>query len=80
MSRRYYTYTNDQSVPGRVIVDASVGYRFNQNLELQLNATNLLDKRYIGTIGSGGFGNSGDAQTLLVGAPAQFFATLKAGF
>lgn len=83
MSRRYYTYTNDGSVPGRVIVDASVGYRFNDHLELQLNATNLLDKRYIGTIGSGGFVNSdpnGTAQTLLVGAPSQFFATIKAGF
>ena len=80
MSRRYYTYTNDQSVPGRVIVDATIGYRFNEKLELQLNATNLLDKRYVGTIGSGGFGNSGDAQTLLVGAPSQFFATIKAGF
>ncbi|WP_242123502.1 TonB-dependent receptor [Sphingobium sp. Sx8-8] len=80
MSRRYYTYTNDQSVPGRVIVDATVGYHFNPHLELQLNATNLLNKKYVGTIGSGGFGNSGDAQTLLVGAPAQFFATIRAGF
>jgi len=80
MSRRYYSYTNDVSVPGRVIVDASIGYRFSEVFEIQLNATNLLDKRYIGTIGSGGFGNSGDGQTLLVGAPQQFFATLKAGF
>lgn len=80
MSRRYYTYTNDQSVPGRVIVDATVGYRFTDNLELQLNATNLLDKRYVSTVGSGGFSNSGDGQTLLIGAPSQFFATIKAGF
>lgn len=80
MSRRYYTYTNDQSVPGRVIVDASIGYRFTDKIELQLNATNLFDKQYVSTIGSGGFGNSGDAQTLLVGAPQQFFATVKAGF
>lgn len=80
MSRRYYSYTNDASVPGRLIVDASLGYRFTDKVEVQLNATNLFDKRYVGTIGSGGFGNSGDAQTLLVGAPQQFFATLKAGF
>ncbi|MDO7835987.1 TonB-dependent receptor [Sphingobium sp. HBC34] len=80
MSRRFYSYTNDASVPGRVLVDASIGYRFTDKLEVQLNATNLLDKKYVGTIGSGGFGNSGDAQTLLVGAPQQFFATLKAGF
>ena len=80
MSRRYYSYTNDASVPGRLIVDASLGYRFTDKVEIQLNATNLFDKRYVGTIGSGGFGNSGDAQTLLVGAPQQFFATLKTGF
>jgi iron complex outermembrane receptor protein len=80
MSRRYYSYTNDASVPGRLIVDASIGYHLTDKIEVQLNATNLFDKKYVGTIGSGGFGNSGDAQTLLVGAPQQFFATLKAGF
>ena len=80
MSRRFYSYTNDASVPGRVLVDATIGYRFTDRIEVQLNATNLLDKRYVSTIGSGGYGNSGDAQTLLVGAPQQFFATLKTGF
>ncbi|MCP1471142.1 iron complex outermembrane receptor protein [Sphingobium sp. OAS761] len=80
MSRRYYSYTNDVSVPGRVLVDATIGYRFTDRVEVQLNATNLLDKRYVSTVGSGGFGNSGDGQTLLVGAPQQFFATLKTGF
>ena len=92
MSKRYFTYTNDLlvagdnrgSVPSRVIVDATLGYRFDAGLrapiELQLNATNLLDKRYISTIGSNGFGNIGDNQTFLAGAPQQFFATLKVGF
>ena len=80
MSKRFFTYTNDRSVPGRAIVDASLGYRLTDGIEVQLNATNLLDKQYIATIGSGGFGNSGDRQTLLVAAPQQFFVTLKAGF
>ncbi|MEC3951330.1 TonB-dependent receptor [Sphingobium sp. HWE2-09] len=80
MSRRFYSYTNDASVPGRLLVDASLGYRFTDKIEIQMNVTNLFDKKYVGTIGSGGFSNSGDAQTLLVGAPQQFFATLKAGF
>ena len=84
MSRRYFTYLNDQSVSGRAIVDATLGYRFDIGgrapLEVQLNATNLFDKRYVSTIGSNGFGNSGDNQTLLAGAPQQFFVTLKAGF
>jgi iron complex outermembrane recepter protein len=84
MSKRYFTYTNDQSVPGRAIVDATLGYRFDVGMrkpvELQVNATNLFDKEYVATIGSNGFGNSGDNQTLLTGAPRQIFATLKVGF
>ncbi len=84
MSRRYFTYTNDMSVGGRAIVDAALGYRidlgFAKPVEIQANVTNLFDKRYVSTIGSNGFGNSGDNQTLLAGAPRQVFVTLKAGF
>ena len=84
MSKRYFTYLNDQSVPGRALVDATLGYRLDigqrQPIELQLNAVNLFDKRYVATIGSNGFGFSGDNQTLLAAAPRQVFVTLKAGF
>lgn len=84
MSKRFFTFTNDQSVPGRALVDATVGYRFDLGMrapvELQINAVNLLDKQYVATIGSNGFGNSGDNQTLLTGAPRQIFATVKVGF
>lgn len=84
MSKRYFTYTNDMSVGGRAVVDAALGYRVDLGLakpvEIQANVTNLFDKRYVSTIGSNGFGNSGDNQTLLAGAPRQFFVTLKAGF
>ena len=84
MSKRYFTYENDQSVPSRMIADASLGYRFRDGaldgLEVQLNATNLFDKKYVSTIGSNGFGNRGDNQTLLAGAPQQFFVTLRKGF
>ncbi len=84
MSKRFFTYLNDQSVPARVLLDATFGYRFDLGLrapvELQLNATNLLDKKYVATVGSNGFGNSGDNQTLLAGSPRQIFATVKVGF
>ena len=83
MSKRFFTYTNDQSVPGRVIVDATIGVHLAVNgykFELQGNITNLFDKKYIATIGSNGFGFSGDNQTLLAGAPRQLFVTLKTGF
>lgn len=87
MSKRYFTYTNDLLpgdglgyIPGRTVVDAAIGYRITDQIEVQVNATNLFDEQYIGTINSGGTGNSGDRQTLLVAAPQQFFVTLKAGF
>ena len=79
-SKRYYSYVNDAEVGGVVIVDASIGYRFTDRISIQANATNLFDKEYVSTIGTNGFANSGDAQTLLAGAPQQFFVTLKAGF
>jgi len=84
MSRRYFTYSNDQSVPGRMLFDATLGVRVtlpgDHKVELQVNGTNLFDRKYIATIGSNGFGNSGDNQTLLIGAPRQLFVTLKTGF
>jgi iron complex outermembrane receptor protein len=85
MSKRFFTYTNDQSVAGRTLVDATLGYRFSgspmlNGLVVQGNVTNLFDKKYVSTIGSNGFGNSGDNQTLLAGSPRQFFATLRKDF
>lgn len=84
-SERYFTYTNDQSVPSTTTVDLSAGYRFEgdgplNGLEIQANVTNLFDKSYISTIGSNGFGYSGDSQTLLTAAPRQAFVTIKKTF
>ena len=84
MSKSFFNYLNDRSVSSRVLVDATLGYRFDLGLrapvEVQLNAVNLLDKKYVATVGSNGFGNSGDNQTLLAGSPRQIFATVKVGF
>lgn len=86
--KRYYTYLNDASVEGYTLADISLGYRFEGNAwlegtELQANVTNLFDKKYVSTIGSNGFTNSdpnGTSQTLLAGAPRQFFVSLKKQF
>ncbi|MBB5716528.1 TonB-dependent receptor domain-containing protein [Sphingomonas aerophila] len=86
MSRRYFSYLNDQSVGSRVLVDASIGYRLRdvggvlEGLAIEGSVTNLTDKKYISTIGSNGFTASGDNQTLLAGAPRQWFVTLRRGF
>lgn len=85
MSKRYFTYLNDQFVPARLTMDASIGYRFGgdgalHGVSITGNVTNLTDKKYIATIGSNGFTALGDNQTLLAGAPRQFFVTVKKGF
>lgn len=85
MSKRFFTYTNDQSVGERALVDATVGYRWKnaytaKPIELMVNVTNLMNAHYVSTIGTNGFGNSGDNQTLMVGSPRAVFGTVKLGF
>ncbi|CAM3703926.1 TonB-dependent receptor [Roseateles saccharophilus] len=80
MSKRYYSYLNDAAVSGRTLFNLSGGLRakslgFLAEGSVQLGVTNLTDRKYISTVGSNGFGNSGDSQTLLTGAPRQFFVT-----
>ena len=88
MSKRFYSYTNDASVPDRTLVNLSAGYKMKnvmmlRELSLQASVNNLLDKHYISTIGSNGFTNSdatGTYATLLPGAPRQFYVTLTGKF
>ena len=86
MAKRYFTYLNDQSVAGRLLVDASIGFRFGEGtgafrgIAIEGSVTNLTDKRYVSTIGTNGYTASGDNQTLLAGAPRQWFVTLRRGF
>ena len=88
MSKRYYSYTNDASVPDRTLVNLSAGYKMKnvsmlRELSLQASVSNLFDKHYISTIGSNGFTNSdpnGTYATLLPGAPRQFYLTLTGRF
>lgn len=85
MSKRFFTYENDRSVPSQTIADLAVGYRFSgspwlEGLEVQANVTNLFDEEYISTINSNGFPLRGDSQTLLVGAPQQAFVTVRKRF
>jgi iron complex outermembrane receptor protein len=86
MSKRYFTYLNDQSAGARVLVDASIGFRFGEGFgffrgfAIEGSVTNLTDKQYISTVGTNGYTASGDNQTLLAGAPRQWFVTLRRGF
>lgn len=85
MTKRYFTYLDDESVPSRLLVDAGVGYTFHgdgalDGLSIQGNVTNLTNKHYVATVGSNGFTASGDNQTLLAGAPRQWFVTVRKAF
>lgn len=46
MSKRFTATDNTVTMPGFTRVDAAVYYRINENLDLQLNAENLFDKKY----------------------------------
>jgi iron complex outermembrane receptor protein len=85
---RFYTYLNEGSVEAYSLLNLGVGYRFTNfgsvdEIVLQADATNVTDELYYSTIDSNGFVNSdpnGTTQTLLLGAPRQFFLSLKARF
>jgi len=88
MSRRYYSYTNDASVPGQALWHAQAAYRLGdagplQGLRLSLGLHNISNRRTIATLGSNGFSNNdpqGLAQTLLPGAPRKFTLGLEGSF
>ncbi|HEV2678862.1 MAG TPA: TonB-dependent receptor, partial [Rhodanobacter sp.] len=85
--KRYYTYTNDASVPSYWLFNASASYDVGkvgvlEDLKFALNVTNLADKRYFGSIGTNGFianDPQGQFATLQAGAPraAMLTATLR---
>jgi iron complex outermembrane receptor protein len=86
-SRRNVTYTGDVTVKGYPLFDATVGYRLKgggllSGVEIQLNAVNLFNKRYIAALGSGQFFNNATSlnNTLQAGAPRQVYATLRKHF
>ena len=82
---RYYTYLNDSPVPSFWLANLSTGYKLGnigpfKSASLQLNVTNLFDKRYFATIGTNGYASSdptGSFATMLGGAPRAAFLTLS---
>ncbi|MPR04591.1 TonB-dependent receptor [Pseudomonas sp. MAFF 212408] len=88
MAKRYYTYTNDQSVPAYWLANASMAYDLGafaglKDTSVSLNAINLFDKRYISTLNtdaSAAADPNGDLQILQVGTPRSAFVTLSTRF
>jgi iron complex outermembrane receptor protein len=86
-SRRNVTYTGDVSVKGYTLFDVAVGYRFPRTsafagVEIQVNAVNLTDEKYIAAMGSGQFFNTAASlnNTLQAGSPRQVFGTIRRRF
>jgi iron complex outermembrane receptor protein len=83
---RYYTYLNDSPVASYWLANLSAGYKLGKvgpfkSATLQVNVTNLFDKRYFGAIGTNGYASSdpgGTFATMLAGAPRAAFFTLSA--
>lgn len=88
IGKRYYTYTNDQSVNGYTLVNAGLGYKFKNisksldDIELKFNVTNLFNKKYYA------FGDNpydfkdpnGTSYNLLTGALRSAAITIAAKF
>ena len=45
---------NTPSAPEYWVIDAMLGYQVNEKVAIQLNAYNLADEEYIGTLNNGG--------------------------
>ncbi|HEX5391665.1 MAG TPA: TonB-dependent receptor [Rhodocyclaceae bacterium] len=88
LGKRYYTYTNDNSVDGYTLWNLAAGYRFGnvgmaKDMTLNFTVNNLLDKKYISSIGTNGFvfnDPTGTNQTILPGAPRSAYLTLSGKF
>ncbi|MGQ0646166.1 MAG: TonB-dependent receptor [Gemmatimonadaceae bacterium] len=85
VGKRYFSILNDMSVPSYTTVDLSAGYVFTRlrglrTLIVQLNALNVLDEKFISTMGTGGFSVSGDLETLLAGQKRLMFLSVSASF
>ncbi len=89
MGKRYFTYTDDNSVGGRFLVGLGTSYHVDQigpfdQLKLQFNVYNLLNEKYWGTIGTNGFiasdPTSVSNNTLQPGSPTAVTGTFSVKF
>lgn len=85
MSKRYFSYVNDMSVPGYWLTSLGASYRFGKvgplhNLKFDLNIYNLTNISYISQIGENGLPLSGDYQSALAGSPRTYYGTVSVEF
>ncbi|WP_342627254.1 TonB-dependent receptor [Nguyenibacter vanlangensis] len=84
-SRRNFSYVGDMSVPGFWMASLGARYRFGdyrflKNITVDFNVYNLFNSSYVSQMGENGNPLSGDYQSVLVGAPRQYFGTISTRF
>lgn len=96
VARQYATFVNDQSIPGYVLMNMNVGYRFRdvgflKGPNVRVNFTNLTNRSYLGfvkglqgnalqTLGLNGKMIHASAPSYAIAAPFSAIATISAGF
>jgi iron complex outermembrane receptor protein len=89
MSKRYFTYTDDNSVAGRFLAEFGTSYHIDEigifdQLKLQFNIYNVANAKYYSTIGTNGFIASDPTSvgnnTLQVGAPRAYTGSFSVRF
>jgi len=87
VAKRYYTFTNDQSVDGYTLVDIGTSYQWDsvgvaEKIILQAGINNLFDKEYFafGDNPTEAVDPNGLAYNLLAGAPRTAFVKLSLTF
>lgn len=89
MSTRYFTYSDDGSVDGRILTEVKAGYEREElgafkDLKAQLNIGNVTGEQYYSSVGTNGFilhdPLSVNNNTLQVGPPRSFSGTVSVRF
>ena len=89
MGKRYFTYTDDNSVGGRFLGEFGTSYHLDEvgpfdQLKLQFNLYNIASTKYWSTIGTNGFvasdPTSVNNNTLQVGTPRAITGTFTVKF
>ncbi|MFT8674417.1 MAG: TonB-dependent receptor [Acetobacter sp.] len=85
LGHRYIDYMNTAKVHGYWLTSLGARYDlgrigFANNLSFQFNVYNLTNIQYVATMGEEGNPSQGDYQTIMPGAPRQFFGTVSVDF
>ncbi|OAG75692.1 TonB-dependent receptor [Acetobacter malorum] len=92
IGQRNLSYTGDEKVPSYWLTNAGVRYDLTslignisgisafKRISLDFNVYNITNQHYISTMGQNGFPMAGDYQSVVLGAPRQYFGSVQVDF